>query len=100
MTAALYEQYRAAMQTPAWFLILSLERRGATLTVSEAGRLLVAPRRLLTDLDRAGLRAHADAAKLLVRHRHEWYDWATREAPPFDPSRAFLTDDEIRGQSA
>lgn len=100
MTDALYRDYRAALRTPARFTILMLERRGVRLWLAGSGRLMVRPARLVTDDDRAILRTYADAAKLLIRHRADWYDWHSREAPPFDPSRAFLTADEIRGQSA
>jgi hypothetical protein len=100
MTEALYREYRAALRTPARFAILSLERRGARLWVTDANRLIVQPSRVLTNADRATLRQHADAAKLLIRHRADWCDWHTREAPSFDPTHAFLTNDEIRGQSA
>lgn len=99
MTDAAAAAYRAALRTPARFLILSLERRGAAITVTDAGRVLVRPARVLTDADRQGLRQHAEAVTVLIRHREDWYDWRTREVPAFDPARAFVSADDPRGQA-
>ena len=94
-----YRRYRAAMSSEARPLVLALEQGGFRLRL-QGGRLQVAPSARLTAEDRQALRKHAADVKVLIEHRGAWYDWSSRPAPAFDPSRAFLTPDEIRRRAS
>lgn len=99
MTPDDIRQFRDALRTPARWVIADLERRGVTFRVQD-GRILARPGRLVTTADRDLLAAHKPAALLLLARRADWSEWALRQVPPFDPSRALLTNDEIWGRSA
>ena len=99
MTSPNDRDLRLALRTLARPFIVDLERRGITLRL-HAGKVQARPRALLTDLDRVMLRAHVAAVRVLVARRTDWADWQTRTLPRFDPSRAFLADDELRARRA
>ena len=90
---------RLALRTMARPFLVDAERRGIRFRLHD-GKVQARPRALLTDLDRFMLRAHAVPVRVLVARRPDWSDWATRPMPRFDPSRAFLADDELRKRGA
>ena len=83
------DDYRAALRTEARVLIVGLERRGFRFRL-HVGRVQVTPGSRLTADDRTALRAHAADVRVLIRHRAEWFDWASRPMPTFDPRGAFV----------
>ena len=89
MTDRDYREYRAALRTEARPLILRMERRGFRFRLLD-GRVHITPASQLTPDDRAALREHALDVRVLVTHRADWYDWASRRMPRFDPTRAFF----------
>lgn len=92
--------YRDALRNPvARGFIVSLERRGIVFRVFDH-KVQARPSKALTELDRWTLRQHAADVRTLVEYRACWSDWFTTPPPTFDASRAFLTDDEIRGRTA
>jgi hypothetical protein len=93
------DTFRAALRSEARRLVVRLEARGVTFRVHD-GKVQARPTHLVTADDKAGLRQHADDVRVLVARRADWSDWWTKPTPTFDPRRAFLTADEIRGRSA
>lgn len=92
--------YRGALRNAvARGLVTSLEGRGIVFRL-HGGKLQARPHAQLTALDRLTLREHAADVRTLVEYRACWSDWFTTPLPTFDPARAFLTADEIRGRTA
>jgi hypothetical protein len=91
--------FRAALRSEARRLVVRLEARGVTFRVHD-GAVQARPSHLVTADDRTALRQHATDVRVLVARRADWSDWWTRPTPAFDPKRAFLTADEIRGRLA